>query len=336
VTRPWSTYSIDVARSRVPGCCPDSKLRDCCRLKFVPSSRRVYRAVVRSYALLRQCDGLIELIAWANESGCRDASSNLPPLARAFHLHTTALTTHTRKSHAFESRSPPRAPRIPYAPRHVNMTARVNKSQPNAIPGNWPLFSFFIAPENKIETRRFGKNRDHSTVIGRATPASSRLRSSWSQRATISCFSASSRSCERKLVDDIPPTPNARNHDNHARTHTTHAHTKRVHLTSHLRFTNPGTNSRYRLRENDPAPTSTRCPPPCSVAPLDVHMWPRRNWDTLAHTSLPLSLSLSLSLSLFHPLAESVSLSLLENQNNARHARVTTARRGEGMVNDIS
>ncbi|EGI63869.1 hypothetical protein G5I_07746 [Acromyrmex echinatior] len=89
------------------------------------------------------------------------------------------------------------------------MTARVNKSQPNAIPGNRPLFPFFIAPENEIETRRFGKNRDHSTVIGRATPASSRLRSSRSQRATTSCFSASSSSCERKIVDDIPPTPNA-------------------------------------------------------------------------------------------------------------------------------
>ncbi|KYN22969.1 hypothetical protein ALC57_04752 [Trachymyrmex cornetzi] len=89
------------------------------------------------------------------------------------------------------------------------MTARVNKSQPNAIPGNRPLFPFFIAPENEIETRRFGKNRDHSTVIGRATPASSRLRSSRSRRATTSCFSASSRPCERKIVDDILPTPNA-------------------------------------------------------------------------------------------------------------------------------
>jgi len=213
------------------------------------------------------------------------------------------------------------------------MTARVNKSQPNAIPGNWPLFFFFIAPENKIETRRFGKNRDHSTVIGRATPASSRLQSSRSQRATISCFSASSRSCERKLVDDIPPTPNARNHDNHARTHTTHAHTKRVHLTSHLRFTNPGTNPRYRLRENDPAPTSTRCPPPPlqRCAARRPHVTAPKLGHSRAHVSTPLSLSLTL----FHPLAESVSLSLLENQNNARHARVTTARRGEGMVNDI-
>ncbi|KYQ49909.1 hypothetical protein ALC60_11084 [Trachymyrmex zeteki] len=53
------------------------------------------------------------------------------------------------------------------------------------------LFPFFIAPENEIETRRFGRNRDHSTVIGRATPASSRLRSRRSRRATTSCFSAS-------------------------------------------------------------------------------------------------------------------------------------------------
>jgi len=164
--------------------------------------------------------------------------------------------------------------------RHVNMIARANECQWDAIPGIGDVLN--DAWMNEIEARRFKKN-----VV---RPLSSRLRSRRLGRATTSCFSSR---VSRKIVA-ISTRPLARTR---ARTHVhTHAHASSLEFS--LAFSPRIPERRRRLSERTTRRQLQRVAPPRRYVARRPHVTTPKLEHSRAHVSSP-----PLSLSLFLPLA---------------------------------